>query len=677
MADSAAGAEPQSAVIEGDLSLLSPVDLDERRLLRLAVDSESSLDIDISGDMPSMSFATEVVSAINAIIPGVADLGPDNQLRLTAPSAGEESYLAVLPLRHLEVIEYPSQPNELPPRPVHHGAAWLVVNNGASDVNGDIRLTTTQGVVWPAMVNESLGWQIRLLTVLQPGEAIRLRRDERYGLEVLVNRHDETFPLPLEHIVAAPLGAQLILTQPQATRLSLNADGQLAIHLINPLTPHIVKLRARTEMADHTIMVAISEGEPATVTPPPPDGSVVTLQGQLRQETEGYLLQDKDANPISRLSPGPDVQLADYLDTVVSVSGPWYPDTPPLMIVSQIARLFHVILAAQAPAGDAIEEQYAGITIGVDPQRDDDIVRSINSGPQRSNLVKAEQLVKEKALNLPRGSSQWRYQDCHGDRFDQAHFDAAHFAGGGCSDRAIFDVSRFTPAPPEQVRTVFADAANPPQASAKVAFAWSDHRPGALVVNLPADLPIRFGSRFDDDRFGRAADQPELYEKTVTEPPDDAQFLVTRLNAGSTLVEATVVGFVPQGWQAVTMPFRKPALLTLGSANAPAKLYLSEEGLIGFIEIKARSAGTWGNAITLSARASAPAMFDVEVGFAGARFENARKVVLGKGLADPDLYLPPQIRTLLRAGPIGILQAKAAGIQASVTRDRTEVVVED
>lgn len=677
VADTATGSEPQPTVIEGDLSLLSPVDLSERRLLRLAVDGDSPIDIDISGEEPGMTFATEIVDAINAVIPGIAELGLDNQLRLTSPTAGADSHLAVLPLRYLEVIEYPPQPTDLPLQPVHHGAAWGVVNDGASDSHGDIRLITPQGVVWPALVNESAGWQVRLLTVLQPGESITLHRHERYGLEARVDSRGDTFPLPPEHTVAAPLGAQLVLPQPQPTRLSRNADGQSAVHLINPLTPHIVKLRAGTEKADHTITVAVSEGEPATITPPPPDGSVATLQGLLRQDTEGYLLQDSDANVISRLRPGPDVELAAYLDTVVSVSGPWHPDTPPLMIISHIARLFNVTLATQAPAGDAVEERYAGVTIGVDPQRDDDIVRSVNSGPQRSTLVKAEQQVKETVLGLPQGSSQWRYQDCRGDRFDQAHFDAAHFAGGGCCDRAIFDVSRFTTEPPEQVKTVFADAAHPPQASTEVAFAWSDHSTGAFVVNLPADLPARFGGRFDDARFGQAADQPELCEQTVTEPPDDDQFLVTRLNAASTLVEATVVGFLPQGWQAITMPFRKPAPLTLGTANAPAKLYLSEEGLTGFIEIKARSAGTWGNAITVSARESGPAMFDVEIIFGGAHFENARKVVLGKDLADPDLYLPPRIQTLLQAGPIGVLQAKAAGIQAGVTRNRTEVVFED
>jgi len=157
----------------------------------------------------------------------------------------------------------------------------------------------------------------------------------------------------------------------------------------------------------------------------------------------------------------------------------------------------------------------------------------------------------------------------------------------------------------------------------------------------------------------------------VVEPPDDPQALVSRLNATSTLVEARQVPFVPQGWQAVTLPFRRPAALSLGGPDAPARLYLGEADLEGFIEIRARSPGEWGNGITLSARPSGPAQFDVTVVFAGARFENARMVALGKEPAT-DPFLPPRVDTLLQPGPVGILQGKAAGIRAWATRDHTE-----
>ena len=672
VADEATASPPAPAVIEGEVSLGSPVDLHDRRLLRLSVDGRQLPDIDVSGALPRMTFATEVVEAINRHLPGLAALGEANQLRLTSPSAGEDSHLAVLPLRYLEVVEYPPQPAQQPVGPVHHGRAWQVANAGAADAEADIRLSASQGVVWPALINERTGWQLRLLTVLQPGQAISVRGCERRGLAAWVHGDDGTFPLQAERILAAPLGAQIMLPQPEPTRLSRDANGQPAAHLIDPLSPRVVTLRARTEMAGHVITVAVSEGVPKTMPPPPPGCGVATLQGLLRHDAEGLVLDSVSGDPIARLRQGPDVRLMDYLDTAIAVSGAWYPDTGPLMIVSSVAHIFDVTLVAQAPGGEIREEQYPGVSIGADPQRDDDLVRRTSAGAQRSTLVKAAALAKTTARTLPRGISQWRYGDCHGDRFDEDCLDDARFSGGGCRDRAVFDISRFTPGPPERVSTVFADALDPPQASGDVDFTWTEHRPGAMEVNLPADLPARFGGRFDDARFGQAAGEPELYARTVTEPPEDGQFLVTRLNDDSTLVEASVVGFVPQGWRAVTMPFRKPAALTLGNTSASARLYLDEEGLDGFIEIRARSAGAWGNAITVSARESGPAMFDVEVVMGGARFENARKAVLGKDLADQDLYLPSQIQTLLQAGPIGVLQAKAAGIRVRVTRDRTE-----
>ena len=67
-------------------------------------------------------------------------------------------------------------------------------------------------------------------------------------------------------------------------------------------------------------------------------------------------------------------------------------------------------------------------------------------------------------------------------------------------------------------------------------------------------------------------------------------------------------------------------------------------------------------------------MYDVSIIYEGARFENARKVALGKDLGDPSLDLPSQVQKLLQPGPIGVLQAKAAGVRAEVTRDRNESI---
>ena len=147
---------------------------------------------------------------------------------------------------------------------------------------------------------------------------------------------------------------------------------------------------------------------------------------------------------------------------------------------------------------------------------------------------------------------------------------------------------------------------------------------------------------------------------------------MTLLNAQSKLVEATVVPIVPLGWSAVEMPFRKPRALSLGTETMPARLFLQEEGIDGFIEIRARQAGEWTNDIVVSARPSGPAMYDVSVQLRAARFENARKLVLGKDIKDKTQDLPIQIQTLIQPGPVGVLQAKAAGVHAGVTRDRTK-----
>ncbi len=676
--DTTAGADPQPARITGEIPLLSPVDLTARRVLRLSVDDGLPTDIDVSGAVPVMTFLPDIVDAINAQFPGIAAIGEDNKLQLTSNTAGKHSRLAVSPLRYLEVVEYPPEVTEAAPQSLHHGTGWRIHNTGASDAHGEISLHAPQGVVWPALVNVTQGWQIRLLTVIQRGETAKISRDESRGLRAIIQSPaGETRPVPAADILVGPLGAQITVPQPQPSRLCRNGDGQQVLHLLNPLALHVVKLRARSELSDHSITVAIEESVPGVVEPPVADGGIAMLQGRLRQDGEEWLLMDVDDKPIVKLRPGPDVRLADFLQRVISVTGPLYPDTPPLMRVRQIAQLFDLSVRVSPPLDSIGEEHYPGVTIGVDPQRDDALVRRINAGPQSSRLIKAESLARDTGLKLLRGQNRWRYQDCHGDRFDMTLFDAAHFAAGGCRDRAIFDVSRFTPLPPERVKTVFADTENPPRPSALTTFSWIRHQPGALQVNLPADLPARFGGHFDQARFGQGHKNPELHEKAVTEPADDERFLVTLLNTRSTLVEASVTGFVPQGWQAVTLPFRKPASLTLGTDSAPARLYLSEEGLSGFIEIRAREAGAWGNEIAISARASGPAMFDVEIIYASARFENARKIAMGKDLNEPDLHLPAQTDVLMRAGPLGVLQAKAAGIHTTVSRNNTEVSLKD
>ena len=182
-----------------------------------------------------------------------------------------------------------------------------------------------------------------------------------------------------------------------------------------------------------------------------------------------------------------------------------------------------------------------------------------------------------------------------------------------------------------------------------------------------SDLPEKFGGRFNRSRFGQGADQPEIHERVVTEPPDDDEYIVEQLNRNSALVEAQIVNRVPLGWQPIPMPFRDPQNLTLGDPNNPAQIYLTEEGIDGFLRIQAREPGAWGNLIGISARSSGPAMFDLSVIYRGVPFENARQTALGERLS-------ALVTESLKPRPIGLLQAKAAGVDVTVVREQTREV---
>lgn len=478
--NSAQGKAPAPASLCGQVDLRQPIDLSQRQTIRLAVDGGRPVDISVAGTAAGTTFGDEIVAAINAVLPSLAQLNDEGELQLTAPTAGEGSRIALLPLRYLELIEYPPKPRS-ERRGLRHGEGFALRNDGAAEVDARVEFFAPQGVVGPGLVNLASGMQVRLLTVLAPGEGARLWRDPALGL----------------------LAAR--------------------IHL---------------------------------------DGSVESL-----------------------------------------------------------------------PAGTIFTDSAQG------------------SGSAAE------------ALRVMRGRSRWLFLNCHASRFDSAEFDADPFAGGPCRSIGIFDVSRFADPVKPKLTAVFGPIRHP-EPTVEVELTWKEHLPGAFTVNLPADLPPRFGGRFNQARFALPGEKPELYAMTVTEPVSDADYLPALLNTRSTLVKAQVVPSVPLGWQAVPMPFRKPRPLTLGSEAQLARLYLAEEGFDGFLELEAKLPGAAGNSITVTARKVGPALFDVSVSFAGARFENARQLVLGEPL-------PALTEQLLRPGPVGLLQAKAAGTRAAVTRDNT------
>jgi hypothetical protein len=689
------GTAPAPAVITGEADLLTPVDLSQRRWIRLAVDGGRPVNIDVAGAAPETTFLDEIVAAISEVFPGLASATEEDRLQLTSPTAGEGSRLSLLPLRYLELVEYLPESEELS-RTMRHGDSWSVANDGAADVPAKVELTAPQGVFGPTLVSGTLGWRVRLLTILRVGETARLWRDAERGLQAEIRTPDGAVcSVPGSEVLVGPLGAQAWVPFQGNWRLTGDDENPATLQLNNPLAPCLVRLHVRQAgPPGRVITVSVVESDLSNVEPQPitADGYPARLVGRVRADAGAYrlVMLDADEATIVHLREGPGANLEAHQDRVVAVTGPLHAGEPPLMIVQQITDLFDVALRVAPEEGDLVRERYAGVTIGVGTQAPDSLVRQINTRP--SQLVKAEELDKGTVLTLPRGRSEWIYGDCYSSRFNQARFDAARLAGGRCDDRGVFNVSRFAHVPPEPVAAVFASSDPSPDPAVEVVFRWSCHQPGVFAVNLPADLPARFGGRFNQARFGQKANAPEMYEKAVTEPPDDPDYLVARVNAGSTLVEARTVPRVPLGWQGVTMPFREPRFLTLGAEDAAACLYLAEEGLAGVIELKAREVGPWGNEIGVTARESGPAMYDVTVAYDGARFENAREVALGirrsslvvsceKGKiqsaaepAVPDGDMPALIQDLLRPGSIGVLQAKAAGVRADVSRDRTESI---
>lgn len=663
------GDAPAPAMITGEVDLLTPVDLSERPLLRLVVDNRRPVEIDIAGAAPTTTFLDEVVGAINAVFPGLAVATDDDRLQLTSPTSDAGSQLAVQPLRYLELLEYPPQPEILLPLAVRHGQHWSVVNAGAAGTVATVTFSNPRGVTGPALINRALNWQIRLLATFAPGETVHLWRDPQHGLQAIVTppTADESRTIPAHKILVGPLGAQAIIPYADPWTLTGNQTQPATLQLNNPTTPMLVILRARLSgAAGHNIQVTVTASAPgATELPDVASGAEARLVGRLRRQDEGWYLVDADDTTLAHLRAKAGVNLAAYHDCVVAVTGLFYPsEDPSLLVVQTAACLFDVMLRWEPADGEPVEETYPGVTIGVSTGREDALVRQINAGEDRSQLVTAEQLPKDTVLYLPRGRSDWVYLDCLSARFNEANFNEAAFAGGPCLEPGIFNISRFANTrSPEPVTAVFATKEPVTGPPTDIVFAWTVYQPGAFQVNLPVDLPPRFGGRFNQARFGQGPQTQELYTKIVTEPSDDDNFLVTLINHNPhSLVQATVVPLVPLGWEAIQMPFRRAQFLTLGSQDEPARLYLSEEGLDGFIELRAREPGSWGNEIAVSARPSGPAMYDVCVVYEGGRFENARKAVEGT---------PPPALTqkMLEASSIGVLQAKAAGVQAEVTRE--------
>ncbi|HET9179985.1 MAG TPA: hypothetical protein VFQ24_16645 [Terriglobia bacterium] len=671
------GNDPAPATITGTVDLLAGADLGERRILRLAVDGGRAADIDISGAKPDQTFLDEIAAKINAVFPGMATAGDGAHLVLNSPTRGELSSLEILPVRVLELVEYPEMPAEQT-LSLRHGGNFSIHNPSAADSDLEIEITAPQGVAGAELVNRSTGMRVRVLDAVPSGCTLKLRRDEKSGLRAEIvtaaGKHSSAVG-----ILSGPLGRQVVVPYSGPLRLGGGYQSQASLQLDHPPARNITILRARRSgLEGGSITVAV---KPAVLPVPnevtAADGRAGVV-GKLQWKAGGYVLADTNQATIVTLRAGAGIGFASQLDHVVLAQGNIYPGEGgvPLMLVDSLETLFDVTIQGPADDSTAAPESYPCVSIGAGTEQPQSLCRKVFEKPS-SQLVVAEELEKSAALRLPRGRSDFTYMAADGARFNHAAFDHARFAGGQCVEQGVFNVSllscmpKLKPEVPEAAVFAGGDAAPKVQ----VTLRWNNHQPGAFFVNLPADLPEKFGACFGQARFGQPGSAPESYTGVVMEPETDEDYIKTRINGKSNLVTASSVPRVPLGWEPMLMPFRHPRArkLTGGTDTDQAAVYLAEPGVPGFIEVKAIQTGTWGNTIEVTARKAAPARFDMTVGYQGARFENARQTVFaGRILASGEDPLPPLTGEMLKPRPAGVLQSKAAGVHARVTRDRAE-----
>ena len=420
----------------------------------------------------------------------------------------------------------------------------------------------------------------------------------------------------------------------------------------------------------------------------PPDGDPASpvarreLLGRLRADGDtAATLLDGAAAPIAALRAGDGVSFAGFDGRMVVVAGIWYPaGADSLLVADTLARIFDVAIGAAAFTAVALDARAGDRGLAVR-------LAAAHADPAAPRVL-ASNVQPATALRLPRGPSKWLLVLCDGARFNTAAFDAASFAGERCDVPGLFNVSRFGARADElnpdgavtDERARFAPL--PAGAPIQLGASWQAHSPGRFIVNLPADLPDRFGASFNAARFTSADATGAVIKNLVFEPDTDPDYIASVLRetpaagaaAASSLVYAAKVDRVPLGWEAQDVPFRQPRTryLSGGRLDRAAALYLQEPGVPGAIGIFARGHGPWGDQIGVTARYAGPAMFDLTVSYAGARFESARAIAFaGRVLAPGKDPLATRTADVGKPEPVGVVQAKAAGIHAAVTRART------
>ena len=694
----AIGEAATPATITGVVDLLAPIDLSGGSTLALALDGAPPMTIDVGGATPERTGLAEIVDAIEAVLPGVARATADDRLVLASPSIGGRARLELVPVRTIDLVDYPARATEATTT-LAHGGQWSIRNDGAVAASGILEIDAPYGVDGVQLVRLAEGLRLRIKAVVGSGDSVRVRATDRGGLEaVVVAANGSTMTLPARALASGPIGVHAFVPSSNAVALRAIATPHArALTLDDAENVFIVQLRARDNIALNVeILARAAEADLTTIAgtvETDEDGSV-TIRGRLRFDGTSYALHDAHETLVARVRQTlPSVALDRFRDRAIALSGRLVAtiDSIPMVVASAASNLFDVEISSRPPlgAGTGIVEQYATVTIGSAEPHATSLARAIAA---TSRLVLASEILKARVLELAPGKTTWLYLDCDDARFDRDRYDRVDFPGLACQERGIFDASLFTRSrdvagEEEDPRAHFGDALATARSTSEIGLAWEHHAPGAFRVDLPADLDRAFGARFDADRFATPRDSAEAYPGVIVDVLGDlsdtianVDNLATRINANSRLVSAKIVARVPIGFEPLEMPFHRPRqrFLHNGRGDAPARLYLMDPGSSVFIEIRARNNGTYGDAIAVTARVAGPARFDVTVAYEGARTENARLTAFAGENVPPERDpLPALVAEILKPRPAGIVQAKAAGVRADVSRERTYAVTPD
>jgi hypothetical protein len=669
------GSDATPATLTGSIDLRLPVDLSQRSILRLAIDGGRPVDIDISGAAPDRTFGDEIVSAVDAALPGVAALDANGHLILQSRSAGADSSMEVQPLRAIEVIEYPPIAATFGPQKLATAKRFTLDNDGAAATTVVFTLSSPGGLDGIDLIGLTTGSRIHIDATAGANEQLTIAAGASGSIDAAIVDADGTRTfLPRQDVVATPSALTVLVPFDGPRALGTGMPGtRAAMALVDPLARNVVVLEsvALTGQSPPLIRVISAAPAEASAVPTAPAGRLELL-GRLHAQGGSGALLNAGGAIIAPVRAGAGTSFAPFDGLMVVAAGNWYPGATPLLVVDVLAALFDAVIS-DSKIGDIV---FAAIAL--DARAGGRSLAARLAAPSGPPVI-ARDVAPAGALQLPRGASDWMLVQCDGSRFDAASFDDAHFVGDPCNVPGIFDVSRFNAKTDETLplaaQTVelarFAPLPDGPPVT--LSATWQSHRAGAFAVNLPADLPEKFGARFNAARFASQNAESEAYAGVVLDPPGDDHY-IGKVLAASPLVSATAVSIVPLGWEAQQVPFGQPRsrFLSGGRADRPSAVYLTQREVPGAFGIFARDNGAWGDEIAISVRYAGPAAFDLTVAHSAARFECARAIAFaGRVLGPGEDPLPALMTKIIKPGPVGVVQAKAGGIRADVTRERT------